>query len=52
MIVTPNEYLDARRAEWLDDELLGHVRYEKETRTVIIMAQARRILEALRETPR
>lgn len=34
MIVTANEYLDARKPEWLDAELLGHVSYDKPTKTI------------------
>lgn len=36
MILTPNEYLDARRPEWLDAEMIGRVRYDARTRTVLV----------------
>ena len=36
IVVTANEYLDARRAEWLDAEMCGHVVYQKILGTVKI----------------
>ena len=38
ILVTPNEYLDARRREWADAEVLGEVRYSVETRLVSVMS--------------
>lgn len=32
--VTPNEYLDRRRPEWIDAEMVGHAHYDKGTRLV------------------
>ena len=37
MIVTPNEYLDVRRPEWLDAEVIGRVRYDPSSRAVVIL---------------
>lgn len=34
VIVTPNEYLDALQAGWLDAEVIGLVRYDPVTRVV------------------
>lgn len=34
MKFTANDYLDARRPEWIDAEMLGHIRYDKATRLV------------------
>jgi hypothetical protein len=34
--VAPDQYLDARRPEWLDAEMLGHVTYDKIRREVRI----------------
>ena len=34
--VTPNEYLDARRPEWLDAEIMGVVSYDRTNRLVCI----------------
>src|SRR3990167_8805148 len=36
IVVTANEYLDARRPEWLDAEMCGHVVYQKILGTVKI----------------
>jgi len=36
MVVTPNEYLDARRPEWLDAEVIGAVRYDPRRRVVVL----------------
>ena len=36
VVVTLNEYLDARRPEWLDAEMTGAVSYYRITRMVVI----------------
>lgn len=34
IVLTPNEYLDLRRPEWLDVEVSGHVRYVDRTHLI------------------
>lgn len=43
MNITPNEYLDARQAEWLDAEVSGLVRYDCVTKLIAISPQAKDI---------
>lgn len=38
MMVTPNEYLDARLPAWIDYELEGYVKYDRTCRLVQITA--------------
>jgi len=49
VIVTPNEYLEAREPAWLDDEVLGRVRYDPERRVVTVSTAAVRVLVRLAE---
>jgi len=45
MTLTPNEYLDAREHAWLDEELLGRVKYDPAQKLVTVAPSARGILE-------
>lgn len=48
MMVTPNEYLDARRPEWIDAEVLGLVRYDKTAGIVVVSDECADVVMRLR----
>jgi len=45
MTLTPNEYLDAREHAWLDEELLGRVKYDPLQKLVTVAPSATPIIE-------
>ena len=47
MLVTANEYLDARKREWLTQETFGSVRYDTVTHMVSIADRERAIISAV-----